>query len=114
MLKYRFASNLLQGGELQGRILVVGRDAGVTVFHLARSEHAARAASSLGSQRAPRAPQTVYSTCVGQVVGSRTKRQLSFPQKGQGNGREVVTSMPLFLQRTFTTFKTFVLCGFSQ
>jgi hypothetical protein len=32
VLEYRCASSLLQGRELQGRGLVVGGDAGVTVF----------------------------------------------------------------------------------
>src|SRR5216683_6279481 len=38
VLKSFLASGFLQGGELQGGILLLGRDAGVTVFHASKFE----------------------------------------------------------------------------
>jgi hypothetical protein len=54
-----------------------------------RCDQAARASSSLGMQRGPRAPQLVHLTVVAQVPGSRRKRQRTFPQNGQGWGSRV-------------------------
>ena len=39
VLKDFLASGFLQGGELQSRVLVLGRDAGVTVFHASYLKH---------------------------------------------------------------------------
>ena len=39
VLKSFLASGFLQGRELQGGILVLGRDAGVTVFHVSNLKH---------------------------------------------------------------------------
>jgi hypothetical protein len=79
-------------GERPGNSLQKGHS--VKSYHPARSDHAARASSSLGMQSGPRAPQCAHSIAVAHVPGSRKKRQLTFPQKGQGGGLETGVFMP--------------------
>lgn len=78
-----FASGALQRLQLHVGVLVNGRYAGVAVFHPTRSNQAARAFSSLGMQRGPRAPQATHSTCVAWMPGLRKNANGAFRRRGR-------------------------------